>query len=257
MMDLGDKKVVILCGGKGTRFREQTENLPKPLIKIGDKPMVVHIMEGYQSVGFKKFILCLGYKGSLIRDYFIKNLKGKGNGLDDTVILPNGVEVTLADTGEESLTARRLYSVRDYLINEDLFLLTYGDGLSNVNLKRLLNFHISRRVTATLTAIYPQSRFGVIDVSEKKLVLRFREKPRSTELINGGFMVFNNRVLDHPLIKENIALEEVLRNLAEDRQLAAFTHEGFWYCMDTQKDHDELKELWASHDGHPPWTWSD
>jgi glucose-1-phosphate cytidylyltransferase len=255
-MEFHERKVVILCGGKGTRFREQTENLPKPLISIGDKPMLLHIMECYHSAGFKKFVLCLGYKGSLISDYFVKNFGAVKNEKPDTVTLSNDWEVTLANTGENTLTAKRLYLVKEHLRNDDSFLLTYGDGLANVNLKKLADFHVNQNVTATITAVYPQSRFGVIDISDKNLVLRFREKPRSKELINGGFMVFNNNIFNHPLLSENIPLEEVLRSLANDHQLAAHTHEGFWYCMDTQKDHDELNAMWCSSEGHPPWTWN-
>ena len=209
-------QTVILCGGKGTRLREYTEIIPKPMVEIGGKPILWHLMRLYASYGFKEFILCLGYKGEIIRDYFKDNKEWN---------------ITFVDTGQETNTGGRIKKIEEYL-KEDLFFATYADGLANVNLQNLLNHHNEKQKIATLTTVNPLSQFGIIDIDDDHTILKFKEKPLMNQWINGGFFVFNKEIFKY--LDEDSVLEKVpFEKLAEDRQIAAYKFKGFWKCMDT------------------------
>lgn len=250
--------VVILCGGMGTRLREETEFKPKPMVEIGGRPILWHIMKLYACYGFRRFILCLGYKGSVIKDYFA-NYEARSN--DFTVHLGrrNGMryqsshteqdfEVTLVDTGLKSMTGERLKRIES-LIDTDAFMVTYGDGLADVNIAELVDFHRSHGALATLTASRPPSRFGVLELCGEGRVLRFGEKVQS-EWINGGFFVFNRRVFDY-LHEHSVLEQEPLQRLAAEGQLRARRHSGFWMGMDTYREYELLNQMWDA--GKAPW----
>jgi len=255
-------KVVILCGGLGTRLREETEFRPKPMVEIGGKPILWHIMKIYAHYGFKDFILCLGYKGEMIKEYFY-NYEILSN--DFTIELGNrkkqieihsncseeGWRITLVDTGDKALKGARLKRVEKY-IDGDQFMATYGDGVANINLKDLLKFHQSHRKLATLTGVRPLSRFGELAVKDKQ-VLQFTEKPQSASgLINGGFFVFNREIFNYLEDRDDCDLEYgALEKIALNRQLMVYEHKRFWYCMDTVRDMDYLNKLCTQ--GKPPW----
>ncbi len=221
-------KIVILAGGLGTRLSEYTKTIPKPMIEIGGKPMIVHIMNHYSKYGFKNFYIALGYKSEIIKSYFKKKYK-KWN-------------INLIDTGKNTMTGGRLRRLRKYLGNET-FMLTYGDGLSDVNLKKLINFHKKNKNLVTLTAVRPPARFGAIKIKGKK-VNYFKEKSKLDEgWINGGFFVIEPKFLK--FIKgDNTFLErEPLETVAKKKQLNAYKHDGFWQCIDTKRDRDNLNHL--------------
>jgi len=260
-------KSVILCGGQGTRIRDANELLPKPLLPIGGKPIVWHIMKGYAAHGVNDFVLCLGYKGWLIKEFF---LNYRAMMADLTVHLgkhaavdihgENGVEgwnVTLAETGEVTQTGARVAAIRRYVQDEELFAVTYGDGVSDVDIRELVAFHRSHGKIATVTAVRPPGRFGEMRL-EAGSVTEFNEKPQATEgFINGGFFVFDaKRIWDYlPATADSILEREPLRRLAKDGQLKAFEHTGFWQPMDTSREYQLLNDLWTS--GKAPWkTWS-
>lgn len=243
-------KTVILCGGKGTRLREETEFKPKPLVEIGGKPILWHIMKLYAHYGHKDFILCLGYKGHKIKEYFLKH---RAMFSDFTLDLGQGKEeyhdnksddfkITFAETGEETNTGGRIKKIQKY-INDDNFFLTYGDGVANVNIKELLEHHLAKGKIATLTSIQPMSRFGVLEADENHSVQSFKEKPKLDGWINAGFFVLNRKVFDY--LDENCVFEQdPLKNLAKEGQLTAFKHNGLWECMDTYRDYEFLNSLW-------------
>jgi len=254
-------KVVILCGGMGTRLREETEYRPKPMVEIGDKPILWHIMKLYAHYGFNEFILCLGYRGNMIKDYFL-NYESMVN--DFTIVLgrrsgrvryrqnheEKDIMATLVDTGLSTLTGGRVKKIEPYLTDKT-FMVTYGDGVSDVNIRELLRFHNSHGKIATVTAIRAASRFGVLQIQKDGTVRGLREKPQLNERINGGFFVFDRRVLDY--LDADGALEErPLERLAEEGQLMAYNHDGFWYAMDTYRDFLYLNELWKN--GNTPWA---
>jgi glucose-1-phosphate cytidylyltransferase len=250
--------VVILCGGTGTRLREETEFKPKPMVEIGGRPVLWHIMKIYAHHGFRRFILCLGYKGGVIKDYFL-NYEAMSN--DFTVHLGQASSVsyrsnhpeqdfniTLVDTGQRTLTGGRVKRIEP-LIDTDTFMVTYGDGLANLDIGRLLAFHRSHGRIATLTATRPPSRYGVLDLADAGLVGRFREKVQA-DWINGGFFVFNRQVFDY--LEPGSTLErEPLERLASGGQLMALKHEGFWIGMDTYREYEMLNEMWER--GESPW----
>ena len=254
-------KVIILCGGKGTRLKEETEFKPKPLVLIGGKPIIWHIMKIYAHFGFRQFILCLGYKGSMIKEYFL-NYKAMNN--DFTIQLgghnkiifhgnhqENDWEVTLIDTGEETQTGARIKRVSQY-IDEEVFMVTYGDGVADINIKELVEFHKAHGKMATITGVHPSSRFGELAVKNNN-VANFHEKPQVKEgLINGGFFVFNRDFLNFLGEEENCFLEkEPLEKIAKDGQLMAYAHNGFWQCIDTYREMELLNSLWKT--ANPPW----
>lgn len=250
-------KAVILCGGKGTRMREETEYRPKPLVLIGGKPILWHIMKTYSQYGIKDFILCVGYKGDMIKQYFM-DMYWRNN---DFTLHINGDKkvtfhteekedwnVTIVDTGLETMTGGRLKSIEKYLDDED-FLMTYGDGVSDINITNLIEYHKEKRTLATLTGVHPMSPFGLLEV-EDGIVSSFKEKPRLKDMINGGFMVLNKKALSY--IKEDCMFEEKpLRALAADYQLAVYEHNGFWTAIDTFKDIEKVNKMWDK--GDRPW----
>jgi len=246
-------KVVILCGGKGTRLREETEFRPKPMVEIGGRPILWHIMKLYAHYGFTDFVLCLGYRGSMIKQYFL-NYESMVNDFSITVGKHEGqvqyhnaheersFTVTLVETGLETLTGGRLKRVEPF-IPDGTFLMTYGDGLADINISKLVDFHFSHGKVATVTAIRPTSRFGKLEIDPSGLVRQFSEKPLVDEWINGGFFVFNRGVFNY--LGYDGALEErPLERLAEEGQLMAYNHDGFWYAMDTYREYLYLNELW-------------
>lgn len=261
----GDKmskiKAVILCGGMGTRLREETEYKPKPLVEVGGMPILWHVMKHYAQAGITDFVLALGYKGSMIKEYFMNfewmsndftlNLRSKE---ERVVCCEHDLEdwtITFADTGQSTMTGGRLFKAQKYL-DGDIFLATYGDGISNVNIKELIAFHKKHNKIATLTGIHPASPFGIIE-AEDGVVKSFKEKPRLEGMINGGFFVFDKRLFNY--LDDNAVLEEEpLRKLAHEGQLAVYKHEDFWACMDTFKDVERLNAMW--NEGNHPWkTW--
>ena len=255
-------KVVILCGGQGTRLREETEFRPKPLVEIGDRPIVWHIMKMYSQAGFNDFVLCLGYKGHMIRDYFANyDLHTRDVTLD---LGTGGVEfkssrtepwrVTLVDTGLDSMTGGRLVRAAHHLGDDDAFMVTYGDGVADVNVAEVLKFHREHGRLATVTAVRPPPRFGEI-VEQNGTVLEFAEKPQSSSgWINGGFFVFQREVLKY-IDGPHVPLESApLERLAADRQLMTYRHDGYWRCIDTMRDLEALRSEWTS--GAASWrTW--
>lgn len=256
-------KAVILCGGQGTRIRDANEALPKPMLPIGGKPIVWHIMKSYAAHGFSDFVLCLGYKGWVIKEFFL-NYRAMTNDVTVHLGREQGVEihgnhseedwsVTLAETGEDTMTGGRVAAIRKWVQEDDLFMLTYGDGVSDVDIGRLVEFHRSHGKIATVTAVRPPGRFGEMTMTDG-LVREFNEKPQSAEgFINGGFFVFDTkRIWDYLQGGASEVFEkEPLRKLAADGQLVAFHHTGFWQPMDTYREYLLLNELWAN--GKAPW----
>ncbi|MBE3117762.1 MAG: glucose-1-phosphate cytidylyltransferase [Candidatus Atribacteria bacterium] len=250
--------VVILCGGLGTRLREETEFKPKPMVEIGGKPVLWHIMKTYAYYGFRRFILCLGYKGDIIKEYFL-NYEAMSN--DFTIHLgqenklayqskhpEQDFDVTVVDTGLKTMTGGRVKRIERF-IESDTFMVTYGDGLANVDIGALVAFHCQHGKLATLTAARPPSRYGLLEMTADGQVQRFREKVQA-EWINGGFLVFNRRVFDY--LDLGCVLErEPMERLAADGQLMAFRHEGFWIGMDTYREYEMLNQMWAA--GTVPW----
>jgi glucose-1-phosphate cytidylyltransferase len=253
-------KVVILCGGLGTRLKEETEFRPKPMVKIGGKPILWHIMKSYAHYGFKEFVLCLGYKGEMIKEYFY-NYEIMNNdfivelGDHKKLEFPDchnekGWKVTLADTGIKSLKGARLKHIEKY-VDGDQFLVTYGDGLTSVNISDLVSFHKNHGKLATVTGVAPTSRFGELKIRDDQ-VESFREKPdNSANLINGGFFVFNRDIFDYLTTDDDCDLEiGPLEIIAGEGQLMVYKHSGFWSCMDTIRDMEYLNDLWDNNKAH-------
>ena len=249
-------QTLILCGGMGTRLREETEYRPKPMVEIGGRPILWHIMKCYAAHGFTDFVLCLGYKGETIKEYFL-NYKAMNN--DFTVELgkpnavcyydahgENGWRVTLADTGMQTMTGARIKRASRY-VSGDRFMVTYGDGVSDVDLRGLVAFHEQAKTLVTVTGVHPSSRFGELMV-EGNRVAEFSEKPQTHKgLINGGFFVFERKALDYLSEDSDCVLErEPLERLAQAGQLSVYQHTGFWQCMDTYRDYQHLNTLWES-----------
>lgn len=253
-------KLVLLAGGFGTRISEESSFVPKPLIEIGGKPILWHIMKSYSFYGINEFIICCGYKGYLIKEYFANYFLHNS---DVTFNIENNEmevhqrnaepwKVTLIDTGEETMTGGRLRRISSYLKDEEKFCFTYGDGLSDINIKNLIKFHNDHGKLATITAVNPPGRFGALDIVSDHLVSSFKEKPIGDNgLINGGFFVLSPKVID--LIKDDNTIweKEPLESLAKSDQLKAYRHNGFWQCMDTLRDKKMLEELWESRKA--PW----
>ncbi len=247
-------KVVILAGGLGTRISEESHLRPKPMIEIGGSPILWHIMKYYSSFGFNDFVICCGYKGYMIKEYFADYYLHRSDitfdfSNNNEMIIHNNVaepwRVTVVDTGLNTMTGGRLKRVKQYLDNET-FMMTYGDGLSNVDLNELLKFHRQSDVLATITAIQPGGRFGVMDIDERQKVLKFTEKAKEDGgWINGGFMVLEPEVLNYIAGDETFFEREPLEKLAEGNKLAAYKHNGFWRCMDTMRDKESLEYLWS------------
>jgi glucose-1-phosphate cytidylyltransferase len=249
-------KVVIFAGGLGTRISEETDTRPKPMVEIGGKPILWHIMKVYSSFGFNDFIICLGYKGYIIKEYFMHyylhnsdiTIELKSNKLEVHSTEAESFTVTLVETGLNTKTAGRLKKVQKYIGNEN-FMLTYGDGVANINLDSLLNFHKNHNKIATVTAVQPEGRFGSMEILDDGIVDHFREKPKGDDKwINGGFFVLRPEVFNYlQADMENIMWEEEpMQQLAKDHQLMAYQHHGFWKCMDALRDKIELEALWQT-----------
>ena len=256
-------KAVILAGGLGTRISEESSIRPKPMIEIGGKPILWHIMKMYSHYGINDFIVCCGYKGYVIKEYFANyflhmsdiTFDIKNNSMEVHQHYSEPWKVTLIDTGEQTMTGGRLKRVQQYLENEESFCMTYGDGVSNIDIAALIKFHKEQGLLATLTAVYPPGRFGALDIRDHK-VNTFRETPKGDGgMINGGFFVLSPKIF--PLLKDDSSVweQEPLEALANQKQIAAYEHHDFWQPMDTLRDKNYLEELWA--DGKAPWkSWS-
>lgn len=253
-------KVVILAGGLGTRISEESHLKPKPMIEIGDAPILWHIMKFYSYYNFNEFIICCGYKGYIIKEYFAdyylhrSDITFDFSNNNEMIVHSNVAEpwkVTVVDTGLNTQTGGRIKRIQKYVGNEP-FMLTYGDGVSNVNLNKLLAFHEKHKKTATITAIQPGGKFGVLEIDDGQNITNFTEKGKEDGgWINGGFMVMEPQIFD--IIEgDNIILERYpFETLASRGELAAFKHKGFWQCMDTQRDKNYLESIWAK--GNAPW----
>lgn len=254
-------KVVILCGGKGIRLAQETEFRPKPLVEIGNRPILWHIMQIYSHYGFKDFILCTGYKGDMIKEYFL-NYRAMNS--DFTIRIGKKKEltfhdsgnaedwnITIVDTGLDAMTGARLKKVEQY-IDSDIFMVTYGDGVTDANIKRILEFHKKNDKIATVLGVHPQSRFGEL-ITDGNIVKEFSEKPQVKEAyINGGFFIFKKEFFKYLDANDDCILERVpLEKLALKKQMAIYKHSGFWHCMDTHRDMQLLNEIWQS--GNAPW----
>jgi len=249
-------KVVILCGGLGTRLKEETEYKPKPMVEIGNRPILWHVMKIYAHYGFKDFVLCLGYKGELIKEYFF-NYDILNNdftiklGQEKKITMHNSLEesdwnVTLADTGNSTLKGARLKKIEKY-IPDDVFMVTYGDGVGNINIKKLLDFHKQHGKIATVTGVRPPSLFGELVVEDNRALI-FAEKPQaSAGLINGGFFVLNRKIFDYLTDDDSCDFEKgPLEKIAADGELMVYSHDGSWVCMDTYRDVVYLNKEWVS-----------
>ncbi len=246
-------KAVILAGGLGTRISEETHLKPKPMIEIGGKPILWHIMKSYSFHGINEFIVCCGYKGYVIKEYFANYFLHMSDvtfdmSCNQMVVHQQNAEpwrVTLIDTGEETMTGGRLNAIQHYIKGER-FLCTYGDGLSDINLRSLLAFHSSHGKLATVTAVRPITRFGALETDANSQVLSFSEKPRAEKWINGGFFIFEPEIFQY-LHKDSILEREPLERVASDGQLKAFMHEGFWQPMDTYREMQDLNSKWNAN----------
>jgi glucose-1-phosphate cytidylyltransferase len=257
-------QIVILCGGAGARLKEETEFRPKPLVEVGGRPILWHIMKIYSHFGFTDFILCLGYKGQMIKQYFLDylyshsdftmNLSSPGRIAFHGSHQENRWNITLADTGLDTMTGGRIRRIEKY-VDTDPFFVTYGDGVADINLKDLLAFHKKQGKIATMTGVQPQSQFGMVEADGSGTVLEFKEKPVLDNWVNGGFFVFNRsvfRFLDDASVLE----KEPLTRLAKQGELSLYRHRGFWKCLDTFKDLEYLNQMWSN--GKAPWrVWTD
>lgn len=253
-------KTIMLCGGRGMRLQEETEFRPKPLIPIGGRPILWHIMKTYAHHGFREFVLCLGYRGEMIKDYFL-NYEAMTN--DFTVRLGHhhsieyndthkeqGFVVALAETGLETMTGGRIKRAERY-IDGDTFMVTYGDGVADIDIRALVKYHHQHGRLATLTAVHPFSRFGILTMDNNSSVLDFAEKPQMEEWISAGFFVFNRKVFDYLKGDDCVLEREPLERLAHEGELMAYKHEGFFYAMDTYRDYKFLNDMWDR--GETPW----
>jgi glucose-1-phosphate cytidylyltransferase len=255
-----DVPVVILCGGMGMRLKEETEFRPKPLVEIGDRPILWHIMQSYAVDGFERFVLCLGFRGDAIKNYFVNYHLTTGDvevtlgGKPKVRVLGDEFsenwQITLADTGLKTMTGARIKRIQKY-IDTDYFMLTYGDAVSDVDVSGLCDFHRRHGRIGTVTGVRPPSRFGELEV-DQGTVTCFAEKPVQAGLINGGFFVFDRRIFDYVSAQENCVFEqEPLEKLASDGELMVYQHDGFWQCMDTMRDVMLLRAL--EETGERPW----
>lgn len=259
-------KTVILCGGIGYRLKEETEFKPKPMVQVGGKPILWHIMKIYSHYGYNDFIIALGYKGEMIKQYFLNQ---KHYAHDFTIHTKTGqtkifrnnagkesdnFKITFVDTGQETLPGERILRVKDFIPKEDkLFMVTYGDGVGNVSINELLKFHKTQKTIGTIIGVHPRSKYGLLTVGSDSRVERFTEKPILKERVNGGFMVFKREFFNY--LGEREMEHEALKRLVKEQQLSLFLHDGFWHSMDTYSDVDSLNRLWAEN---PEWKiWQD
>jgi glucose-1-phosphate cytidylyltransferase len=252
-------KVAILAGGLGTRLREETDLLPKPMVQIGGKPIIWHIMKTYAQANLKDFVVCAGYKGNVIKEYF-REFQSLNSDFTVTLGSKTNIEyhdnfeeekwrVTVAETGLDTMTGGRLFKARKHL-SGGTFMCTYGDGVANIDIKKLLDFHRSHGKIATISTVRPETRFGVLDINSDNSVKSFREKPQSDNWVNAGYFVFEEKIFDY-LTERSVLENEPFAQLAKDNQMQAFRHEGFWQPMDTYREFKLLNDLWDSNKA--PW----
>lgn len=254
-------KVIILCGGAGTRLKEETEFKPKPMVYVGNKPLIWHIMKIYAANGFNEFIFALGYKADYIKEYFLNQ---KAFTSDFTIETNNhrtkyylenrreidNFKITMVDTGIDTLPGERILLCKDYIPKKDkYFMVTYGDGVSDIPVDEVLKFHKKQKTIGTMCGVHPRSKFGLVKSKKGNLVTQFVEKPVLKDWVNGGFMVFDKRVFDY--LKPGEMEHDMLKRLAAKDQLSLYKHEGFWFAVDTYKELEDLAKLWKS--SNPPW----
>lgn len=258
-------KVIILCGGTGTRLKEETEFKPKPMVYVGNKPVIWHIMKIFACCGFNEFILALGYKADYIKDFFLNQ---KAFTSDFTLETNNhqtkfhldkrkevdNFKITFVDTGVDTLPGERIRRCEEYIPEKDkYFIVTYGDGVTNLDMRDVVKFHKKQKTIGTITGVHPRSKYGLVKVDGNNFIKEFEEKPVLSDWVNGGFMVFDKRVFNY--IKEGETEHPALARLAQEQQLSLYKHDGFWFCMDTYKEVEDLNKLWLSDT--PPWKiWS-
>lgn len=259
-------KTIILCGGLGYRLKEETEFKPKPMVLIGGKPILWHIMKIYSHYGFNEFIIALGYKGNYIKDYFINQKFFANNFTLDTStgietfhnknvdLSKDNFKITFIDTGEETLPGERILRTKNFIPKEDSdFMVTYGDGVSDVNIKKLVEFHYSQNTIGTVTGVHPRSKYGLLSSNKKNIVESFIEKPVLADWVNGGFMIFKKEFFKY--LRESEMEHKAILRLVKKRQLSLFIHKGFWHSMDTYPDVENLNKLWEES---PKWkVWQD
>jgi glucose-1-phosphate cytidylyltransferase len=258
-------KTIILCGGLGTRLKEETEFKPKPMVYIGGKPIIWHIMKIYASYGFNEFILALGYKADYIKDFFLNqkaftsdfslNTKThQTNFYMDHRKEVDDFRITFVDTGLETQPGERILMCRDYIPDNDkYFMVTYGDGVTDLNIKNVLEFHKKQGTIGTITGVHPRSKYGMIKINNDNHVIKFVEKPVLTDWVNGGFMVFDRRFFEY--LKPGETEHPALVKLAEEKQLSIYRHEGFWFAIDTFKEYEDLNKLWSESKKIPWKVW--
>ncbi|MBI3619767.1 glucose-1-phosphate cytidylyltransferase [Candidatus Roizmanbacteria bacterium] len=253
-------KVIILCGGTGTRLKEETEFKPKPMVFVGTKPIIWHIMKIYSYYGYNDFILALGYKANYIKEYFLNQ---KAFGSDFTLDTADhktryylrsrgevdNFRITFVDTGLDTMPGERILRCQKYIPKEDqFFLVTYGDGVTDLNIAKVVTFHKKQKTIGTITGVHPRSKYGLVKVNKKNMVLHFEEKPVLSDLVNGGYMVFDRRIFKY--LKPGETEHPALVRLSKLGQLSLFKHDGFWYAVDTYKELEDLIKLWKTD---PPW----
>lgn len=254
-------KTIILCGGTGTRLKEETEFKPKPMVFVGNKPLLWHIMKIYSHYGFNEFILALGYKAEYVKDYFLNQrafssdftLSTRDNEIEyhlESRSENDNFKITFVDTGLDTLPGERILRCKKYIPKEDQnFMVTYGDGVTDLNIKSLVSFHNRHGTIGTITGIHPRSKFGLVKVKNVNIVAGFMEKPELTDWVNGGYMVFKVDIFNY--IKPKETEHPALIRLVKNKQLAIKKHNGFWFCIDTNKELTDINYLWNS--GNPPW----
>lgn len=257
-------KTIILCGGTGTRLKEETEFKPKPMVYVGGKPILWHIMKIYAEHGYNEFILALGYKADYIKDYFLNQKAFTSDFTLDTVThkhkfyLSDRKEVdkfkiTFVDTGLDTMPGERILLCKKYITEGDgRFMVTYGDGVSDLNISKLVQFHKKQKTIGTITGVHPKFKYGMVKVDKNNRVQQFAEKPVLNDYVNGGFMVFEKEFFDY--LKPGETEHPALQHLAREQQLSLYKHDDFWFCMDTHKEVEDLNKIWAG--GDVPWkTW--
>lgn len=254
-------KVIILCGGTGTRLKEETEFRPKPMVYVGNKPLIWHIMKIYASFGYNEFILALGYKAEYIKDYFLNQKAFTSDFTLDTrshktqFYLENRTEIdhfkiTFVDTGVDTMPGERILHCQDYIPRRDTyFMVTYGDGVSNVDVDALIKFHKKQKTIGTITGVHPRSKYGLLKTNSKNLVSHFVEKPVLSDMVNGGYMIFDKRLFSY--LRKGESDLEALKRLVNEKQLSLFKHDGFWFAVDTYKELEDLNKIWTTEQA--PW----
>lgn len=253
-------KVLILCGGVGTRLKEETEYKPKPMVYVGNKPIIWHIMKHFSCFGYNEFVLALGYKADYIKDFFLNQKAFTSDFTLETSTHKtkfylntrheiDNFKITFVDTGLNTLIGERILRCKKYFSDDDLFFVTYGDGVSNINVEKLVEFHKKQKTIGTISGVHPISKFGLLHVAGKHRVSNFQEKPMLSDWVNGGYMVFDQRFFKY--LRTNETEIDGLNRLIKKRELSIYKHEGFWFSVDTYKELEYLNSIWNS--GNPPW----